>query len=735
MIASPTIASKPHLWVAELDTVVSLASRFATGDLLNIPQSLEQGMHIILVDNQTPEASVRKGIYQILLSGNTPEIYEAQQPLGIWTADKYSSEAELFGQIVEFSQSYQQWLHRISQRKLSLKDAVEIAKVVMVHEQEPQRSVELGTLRMRCDQNSYDWNKLMDKLEKQFQEELQRRGIAVDPVNNDLDEKLKLELLGLLQELDPIKRVRKRAEICSFFRLSKSEVEDLLKVINKRTQHQEVKCYRLDELFTLEAEELEWLIPEMLPKGETIILGAAPKTGKTLLAIDAAFALATGESSFLGENVSQSKVLLISCDESLQSTKRKLLKRGFRSSDADFVEVLPKWTIDDLEILERKLENFRPDIVIVDSLKRITHRSNISENSAEFADNIYTLKELFNKYGASGILIHHCNKDREAMGVHKLRGSTAIAGAVWGVWQLDHIPKPDPNNKKKLIIDPKDPKRVLSIFPRDTEGQILTIEFNPENNSWEKLGLGEDKEQLTVRERILNILKSNSEGEGLSGRQILDLLNESGNKGIYTELNRMANRGLIHCLPSSQDKRVNLYSLPKSQQKSFHSGDSPSPTDTVNIVDYSSESLVNTAILNSQQNSQQLVNNSQQPEVSKQVLNNQSLDTARVTEIVNNFYSEQGERVSSKLVDCLEPSACNEQKKQTDYAFTDCLFKVNDCVSASDPYEKKYGWNGTIKEISADGSQVLVYWPEREGKAGSTSEWHEVSYLRLSTEE
>ena len=53
--------------------------------------------------------------------------------------------------------------------------------------------------------------------------------------------------------------------------------------------------------------------------------------------------------------------------------------------------------------------------------------------------------------------------------------AVAIAGAVWGTWQLDHIPLADPNNKKKLMIDPKDPRRVLSIFPRDAEGQIFTL--------------------------------------------------------------------------------------------------------------------------------------------------------------------------------------------------------------------------------------------------------------------
>jgi hypothetical protein len=264
-------------------------------------------------------------------------------------------------------------------------------------------------------------------------------------------------------------------------------------------------------------------------------------------------------------------------------------------------------------------------VVIVDSLKRITHGLQISENSAEFADNIYTLKELFAKYNCSGILIHHSNKDKEATGVNKLRGSTAIAGAVWGTWQLDHILRPDPNNKKKLITDPKDPVRVLSVFARDTEGQTLKIEFNPEDNSWERLGIENDATELSYRERILSILRKNSQCEGLSGREIMHLLEEDGNKSIYSELNRMVNKRLITCKPANNDKRVNLYSLPVGQQPQNIGGDSPSPIPIDPIADYSSQTLTTYSFDNSQQISQQIVSNGQQSIKKTNLLTNQNL--------------------------------------------------------------------------------------------------------------
>jgi len=490
----------------------------------------------------------------------------------------------------------------------------------------------------------------MKSLEEEFKQELLSRGLTVDPCNNDLDQKLKLDLLALLQESDPIKKVRKRAEICSYFRLSKSEVEELLKHINRSTNQEELKTYTIDDLFDLQSEGLTWVIPEMLPRGETIILAGSPKAGKSLLGIDAAFAIATGESRFLGENVVTGKVLLVSCDESLNSTKSKLIKRGFRRGDS--IEILPKWTIDRLHDLEQKIEDYRPDVVIVDSLKRISHGSQISENSAEFADNIYTLKEVFAKYNCSGILIHHSNKDKEASGVNKLRGSSAIAGAVWGTWQLDHILRPDPNNKKKLIIDPKDPVRVLSVFARDTEGQTLKIEFNPEDNSWERLGIEDDAAELTYRERIISVLRKNSHCEGLSGREIMRLLEEDGNKSVYSELNRMVNKRLISCKPANNDKRINLYSLPVSQQPQNIGGDSPSPIPIDPIANYYPQTLNKHSFDNSQQNSQQLVSNSQQlPEKTNLLTNENPYPVVVLSDSQQLVENQGGEGVSP---DCTE---------------------------------------------------------------------------------
>ena len=104
----------------------------------------------------------------------------------------------------------------------------------------------------------------------------------------------------------------------------------------------------------------------------------------------------------------------------------------------------------------------------------------------------------------------------------------------------------------------------------------------------------------------------------------MHLLEEDGNKSIYSELNRMVNKRLISCKPANNDKRVNLYSLPNSQQPQFKGGDSPSPIPIVSTADYYPESLTTYSFENSQQNSQQLVSNSQQPIEKTNLLTNEN---------------------------------------------------------------------------------------------------------------
>jgi len=589
-------------------------------------------------------------------------------------------------------------------KPLTLEAAVEQArKVLQAKQSELAENIELEKIRSSCSMSSYDWERKVIK-----------------PLKRELDsDRFRLDLLNLLEIDDEVERIRQQATLAPKYQMSTSTLDKALQLIKTRTTTPKPQWFDLDSFLNLEAEGLKWVIPELLPVGETVILAGPPKSGKTLLAIDAAFAVATGESAFLKEAVTQGRVLIISVDESAHSTKAKLIKRGFRRSDASNVQVMTQFDVRQMIALEERLEVFRPTLVIIDSLKRIAHSLQISENSAEFADNIYTIKELLTKYKAAGILIHHTSKNQDALGVDKIRGSSAIAGAAWGTWQLAHIPKPDPNNKKKLVIDPKDLKRVLSVFPRDAEGQQLRIELDLEDHSWVNLGsVGDSEEWLeerrTLKARIIDALTCNAHKPGCSGREIIELMGMTPAEGrsVYSELNRMVGKRLINCHPAPGDKRYNIYSLPKeSSSTNCNLHTPPSPSDSDKNADYIAESHI--------QERFPVVSNysaiTQQPMVDTPPAEYLKADTASNLEIVSKSEPEVGESATS--ANAQNDSMENAEQTPTPEAFAAQILKCQtwlaviaamDAVSRAINKPRAIVYKSALKHLSQGDRQHLV---------------------------
>jgi RecA-family ATPase len=102
-----------------------------------------------------------------------------------------------------------------------------------------------------------------------------------------------------------------------------------------------------------------------------------------------------------------------------------------------------------MAVLEEELENFRPDLVVIDSPKKITAGAPISENSAEFADNIIALNDMLTRYRATDILVHHANKGNDAIRVERARGSTAIGALAGEPFSLIEFPSLTPITPKR----------------------------------------------------------------------------------------------------------------------------------------------------------------------------------------------------------------------------------------------------------------------------------------------
>lgn len=749
IITATAANQSPVLWVRDLVAAHYLGILFQLRqykEIEKIPDSDLQREHYILAEKGTKESALRAVAWKL---GGECRVHSTNLPLESLAAD-LAAARELTIQIMEFAQPLEAWCEAIDEIELTIKEAGNIAKLALALLPEDRAEIELATLRTRCKQDPKTWQRIIDSLRGKKERKTSRV------------ERLKLEIQALAKEACPVERVLKEQEIAQLFGISVSKIERLITQIEIQNRLSESKSYYLDELFDLETPGLNYVIPGMLPVGESVIFVSAPKTGKTLLAYDAAFAVATGEAEFLGENCKQGRVLIVQCDESVNTAKGRLLKRGFRASDAANVKFMDSFSITQLHVLEKELETFRPTLVVVDSLRRINAGREVSENSAEFADNIYQLKELLTRYNASGIFIHHATKNGDAVGVERVRGSSAIAGATWGVWLLDHLPEPDPNNNKRMIVNPRSLIRCFSTFSRDAEGQRLAIELNPENNHWISNGEeGQDEQQekadKTINQRILELLH-NAVPFGLEGIEIRDALNIG--HSIYSYLNRLCEKRIIGTRPSHKDKRRTVYYVTQQEkQETPENLTPPSPPVSVPPAIQSAENQT-------QQESQGLIaDRSQSAELDRNsslrsnLENNSNQDAAVILEIDRNFDESQGGGRDYKadaellkeainisdweIIEALTDNFSKEDKKQVWKLLskeerlavrkikTAAAMPIGSKVAAADPYEAKYACIGIVEEISEDGARVKVCWQHRIGTSTKPHEWHEIEYLRL----
>jgi hypothetical protein len=234
-------------------------------------------------------------------------------------------------------------------------------------------------------------------------------------------------------------------------------------------------------------------------------------------------------------------------------------------AEFDNLRIMPHLDISKLSELEAELEEFRPQLVILDSLTTICSELGISEKDPEFARYIYKLKDLLGRYGAAGILTHHENKDPLAKGINKISGSARIPAAVWGIWQLEAV---DSNNDQ-------DPRRWLKVKPREGESTILNLEMNPKD-LWASRGIfeflgefgDESGEKRSHGERVLALLAKYSP-RGLTFKEIDEQLRVG--RTLYSILDRLEDRQMITKRRSVSNPRSWIYAVPDE-------GDSPPPS-------------------------------------------------------------------------------------------------------------------------------------------------------------
>lgn len=244
----------------------------------------------------------------------------------------------------------------------------------------------------------------------------------------------------------------------------------------------------------------DWLHHGLIPAASVILLHALGGDGKTLLSYYLASLIAKGES--WGEftpTARKRRVLIVQVDE----PAKNLIMRAEQLELGDLeIRFITKWQVESIPRLVSEIDNFKPDLVMIDSITGASKFSIYSENDVPFAKPLLLLRDIAQDKNVTFLVIHHSSKGAEGRG-GTARGTSALVNAVSEVWNLSRV---DPKDKANM-------QRIWSIEKSRSRRPCSYLLELSEDGQWDILGeysgysLKEEPE-APLRKRIIDHLKS-----------------------------------------------------------------------------------------------------------------------------------------------------------------------------------------------------------------------------------
>ena len=244
------------------------------------------------------------------------------------------------------------------------------------------------------------------------------------------------------------------------------------------------------ELMARAKDYTDWLIDEILPINELILLAASPRAGKSLMAMNIAQCVASG-SNFLDRPVTQGSVIYVQCEDSETKTKQRAIAQGWDESLP--VYWLDRFKLSELPELIELAKQLEPRLIVLDTLSRIRD-DNATESSAEMGRVLEPLQEFARDHNCCVLPIHHTGKikadNADTLDVFEtIRGSSAIRATCRGT----------------LVIAASDSGYRLCI-ENGYNKQDLKVSLNLADLTWKLLGKWGMQADASQSDQVLDYL-------------------------------------------------------------------------------------------------------------------------------------------------------------------------------------------------------------------------------------
>ncbi|MCI0454459.1 MAG: AAA family ATPase, partial [Candidatus Dadabacteria bacterium] len=215
--------------------------------------------------------------------------------------------------------------------------------------------------------------------------------------------------------------------------LSDAEVKEILESVYSYPSKEAFRFNTIpwSELVGGVEPELDFLIEDILPSGNLIILAGKPKLGKSLLALQMALSVSL-DTHLWDKKVKNGGALLISTEDGHIRLKKRIWRMvgdpDNHNPDCHFyVNNCILTDIRVMDALRDKVEELKPRLVILDPLINLFQGKEL--NSGEHMNAILRpLQELARESGACILVVHHTRKTGGENPVDIIQGSITISG-------------------------------------------------------------------------------------------------------------------------------------------------------------------------------------------------------------------------------------------------------------------------------------------------------------------
>lgn len=218
-------------------------------------------------------------------------------------------------------------------------------------------------------------------------------------------------------------------DLCEFF--DAYDIDVLRALADRAVEHGSWHYEALD--LTRPLREPDWLVGDLIAKGDLAMLIGEPGVGKSWVSMSLAVAIAEGWEEWMNRPLhAQGRVLYVDEENPEALVPYRLTKLGLTKEGMKNVRFLHQQGVKldkHPEYLLEEALDYSPELIVLDSLTRIHTKdeNNAGEISALFNDGILP---LVRQTKSSVLVLHHVNKTDSTSSFTRARGSSDLSGVI-----------------------------------------------------------------------------------------------------------------------------------------------------------------------------------------------------------------------------------------------------------------------------------------------------------------